>query len=504
MCFQATLKKLSPFSSYAKKVESATATLSLPKMTTINPLWDGFAYKPHQEYGVRWMIARENDEIKGGLLCDEMGLGKTIQMLGLIKETGLKKTLLVAPVAVLNQWKDTAIRCQVNVLIPSKTSWKLVSPMFPQKPTLYIIGYEALSAKISSISTCVFDRVVFDEAQRLGVPKIAKKIIEKKYIDKLNYRTAAQVNAHCKWFLTATPVVNSEDDVRSLFALMEHKLVNKPIHELMSVFGLARSMEQLRSVLPDAPAKPIIKQHKLDFESKKEEDFYIGIQSNVERQLAYKENALEVLRLILLLRQLSIHPQVYIAARKNLHKNQIDIKNWTEASTKFIKTKQLIESESHEHHKWIVFCHFHEEMNLLKEYLRESDKIRYIETYSGSLNHMEKEETLIKVREPFKDGEAKADVLLIQLKAGGVGLNLQEFDRIIFNSPWWTQAAIDQGVGRAVRIGQKNQVIVHKLMLKQEDTGNVRNIDLWMKMKAVVKERLNAMVLGYADSNLSV
>jgi len=69
-------------------------------------------------------------------------------------------------------------------------------------------------------------------------------------------------------------------------------------------------------------------------------------------------------------------------------------------------------------------------------------------------------------------------VLLIQLKAGGVGLNLQEFDRIIFNSPWWTQAAIDQGVGRAVRIGQKNQVIVHKLMLKQEESGTVRNIDI--------------------------
>ena len=142
-------------------------------------------------------------------------------------------------------------------------------------------------------------------------------------------------------------------------------------------------------------------------------------------------------------------------------------------------------------------------MTLLQNYLKTSDRIRYIETYSGSLNHNEKEETLIKVREPFQDGEPKADVLLIQLKAGGVGLNLQEFDRIIFNSPWWTQAAIDQGVGRAVRIGQKNQVVVHKLMLKQEDAGSVRNIDVWMRNIAKTKEMLNRMVLEYADTNLS-
>lgn len=468
---------------------------------TLNPLWDGFAYKPHQEYGVRWMLERERSDLKGGLLCDEMGLGKTIQMLGLIKESGVKKTLLVLPLAVLNQWKDTAIRCRINVLVMIKTTWKLVSNMFPGMPCIYLIGYESLASKISSVEPVQFDRVVFDEAQRLGVNKIAKKIIANKPIDKLNFKTASRIQADSKWFLTATPVVNSEDDVRSLFALLNPKLVNLQLHDLMSEFALARTMEQLRSSIPDAPNKPIIKQHRLEFDSKKEEEFYISIQSNVEKQLAYKENALEVLRLILLLRQLSIHPQVYISARKNMHK--IKLTDWNEASTKFIKTKELIEAESHENHKWIVFCHFHEEMKLLKEYLSTSDKIRYIETYSGSLNSSEKEEALIKVREPF-DGEKKADVLLIQLKAGGVGLNLQEFDRIIFNSPWWTQAAIDQGIGRAVRIGQKNQVVVHKLMLKQEESSTVRNIDIWMRSKAAVKERLNAMALGYANTNLSI
>lgn len=470
---------------------------------SLTPLWAGFGYKPHQEYGVRWMLERETGDMKGGLLCDEMGLGKTIQMLGLIKESGIKKTLLVLPVAVMNQWKDTAIRCRINVLAMEKTSWKLVSSPFPMMPCIYIIGYEALAKKIASISPIHFDRVVFDEAQRLGVQHIAKVIAsEKPLIKKVNYRVASQVVADSKWFLTATPIVNSEDDVRSLFALLNPKLVALPINQLMSEFALARTMEQLRSVIPDAPKMPITITHKLGFESEKEEDFYISIQNNVEKQLTFKDNALMVLRLIMILRQVSIHPQVYLNARKKKFNNEITFSEWEEPSTKFIKIKELIESESHEQHKWIIFCNFNDEMILLEKYLSGSDKIRHIETYSGSLDSSEKEAALVKVRVPFAEGEKKADVLLIQLKAGGVGLNLQEFDRIIFNSPWWTQAAIDQGVGRAVRIGQKNQVVVHKLLLKQEESATIRNIDIWMKNKASLKEKLNATVLGCADTKL--
>jgi SNF2 family DNA or RNA helicase len=159
--------------------------------------------------------------------------------------------------------------------------------------------------------------------------------------------------------------------------------------------------------------------------------------------------------------------------------------------------KELMETESKEEHKWIVFCHFHEEMVLLKAYLETCTFIRQIETYSGSMNASQKEAALKKVHEPFAGGKT-CDVLLVQLKAGGVGLNLQIFDRIIFNSPWWTQAAIDQGIGRAVRIGQQKQVVVHNLVLKQEEVNNVRNIDSWMKKIADKKDITNKTILDFA------
>jgi len=40
-------------------------------------------------------------------------------------------------------------------------------------------------------------------------------------------------------------------------------------------------------------------------------------------------------------------------------------------------------------------------------------------------------------------------------------------------SPWWTAALMDQAVGRAVRIGQKDIVEVTLLVLKEEDSMNI-------------------------------
>ena len=78
-------------------------------------------------------------------------------------------------------------------------------------------------------------------------------------------------------------------------------------------------------------------------------------------------------------------------------------------------------------------------------------------------------------------------------------MNLQEFDRIIFSGPWWTKAMMNQAIGRAVRIGQKNQVVVHHLLLKEDKT---MNIDKIICDKAESKGRLNELVLMAANRKI--
>jgi SNF2 family DNA or RNA helicase len=40
-------------------------------------------------------------------------------------------------------------------------------------------------------------------------------------------------------------------------------------------------------------------------------------------------------------------------------------------------------------------------------------------------------------------------------------------------SPWWTAALMDQAIGRAVRIGQKEIVEVTHFVLNEEETMNI-------------------------------
>jgi len=98
-------------------------------------------------------------------------------------------------------------------------------------------------------------------------------------------------------------------------------------------------------------------------------------------------------------------------------------------------------------------------------------------------------------------GEAKQDVFLIQLQAGGTGLNLQNYNRIIFISPWWTSALLEQARGRAVRIGQKDVVKIYWLKLIAEEDRV--SIDDLMMSKATEKKKLAETFLNWSYNRIT-
>ena len=57
-------------------------------------------------------------------------------------------------------------------------------------------------------------------------------------------------------------------------------------------------------------------------------------------------------------------------------------------------------------------------------------------------------------------------LLLLSLKAGGVGLNLTAADTVIHLDPWWNPAVEQQATDRAHRIGQDQPVFVYKLVVE--------------------------------------
>jgi len=432
--------------------------------------------------------------IHGGFQCDDMGLGKTIQITSAIINNVKAATLLVAPLAMIDTWSSVLQRagCAVyEVAVKGEEPWRLVNNLdqpYPRRftkvrPAVYITNYEKLYNRMSLFNRA-WDRVVLDEAHKIrngdgDVACYARKLV-----------------APIRWAVTGTPLVNSLKDVVSLLAFLGvpySKLWRwEPRYlQILPEIVIHRSLDSLRAVIKEAPPVPEINEVIMPFTTEEEEEFYHGVQGATEILMAkYSTEALssvEAFKLLLRLRQISVHPQVYINAKRRENSGYAR-KDWTHSSTKIEKIKEIISQDTEGVHKYIVFCQFNDEMSIIRQNLLDADLVKdeNILLYNGSMNQKERTDILKRSKET-----TERTVMLLQLQAGGVGLNLQEYDRIIFVSPWWTSALMDQAVARAVRMGQKEVVRVYHLRLAAESkAGTAINIDELINAKAAEKRKM--------------
>jgi len=470
----------------------------------VKPLWNRFTYFPHQITGIDWMLEKErigtevslrNKEgttcVKGGFQCDDMGLGKTIQMTAVMVNHVVKKTLLIAPLAMIDTWSAICKRSGMAVYEVDKKkkgTWTLQNRKSPipmrlmkHRPTIYISNYEKLYTTTSLFRES-WDRVVLDEAHKI---RNANSIIA--YF-------ARKVKAPLRWVITGTPLVNSLKDVVSLLAFLSVPTSamfswEKRYTTILPQILIHRSLDSLRTDIQGAPPVPEIHHRMLPFTTTAEEEFYHGVQcTSTSAALKYgadRINASNPLLLLLRLRQISVHPQVYINSKRREYPHY-PRPDWVGPSTKLEAVKSILTSETDQLHKYIIFCQFNDEMKLIHEYLLQEKLVKdeNILMYNGQMNQEERRVVL-----ETSKATQETTVLLIQLQAGGVGLNLQEYDRVLFISPWWTSAMMDQAVARAVRMGQTKVVKVYHLHLQAEQENTI-NIDEVVNTKAEEKRKM--------------
>jgi len=465
---------------------------------SLKPLWANFTYFPHQLDGIQWMLDKEINgtlvptkdgssevRIHGGFQCDDMGLGKTIQIASVIVNNPCRRTLLLAPLAMIDTWSQVLRRAGCIVYEVQKNDWEFMNEVdepipryfIRHRPAIYITNYEKLTHK-KSLFQREWDRVVLDEAHKIrnGDGFIAKE--------------ARKIVAPLRWVVTGTPLVNSLKDVVSLLAFLgvpHSKLWRwEPRYiRLLPNIVIHRSLNSLRNVIKGAPPIPEVHELELPFTTEAEEEFYFGVQGETEKYSLEGLSSVEAFVLLLRLRQISVHPQVYINAKRRKSQSY-KRDDWVQPSTKLEKIGEIIENDNGRLHKYIIFCQFNDEMVLIRDYLLSKELIadENILMYNGSLTQMQRTAILARSKET-----TEKTVMLLQLQAGGVGLNLQEYDRVIFVSPWWTSALMDQAVARAVRMGQTEVVKVYHLRLKAEKDECVA-IDRLVNAKAEEKRKM--------------
>ena len=67
-------------------------------------------------------------------------------------------------------------------------------------------------------------------------------------------------------------------------------------------------------------------------------------------------------------------------------------------------------------------------------------------------------------------------VLLCQIEAGGVGLNIQAASVVILTEPQWKPTTEEQAIARSHRLGQVRPVEVHRLLAEDSVDEHMRSV----------------------------
>jgi len=163
-----------------------------------------------------------------------------------------------------------------------------------------------------------------------------------------------------------------------------------------------------------------------------------------------KERSSLILYMLTSLKQICDHPRVFDKESPAV----------SELSGKAKLLLALLEEILANREKTLVFSQYVETLECLERIIRKELGEAAL-VYHGGLGQKTRNETINR----FQNDPA-ARILLVSLKAGGLGLNLTAASRVIHYDLWYNPATENQATDRAFRIGQKRNVFVHRFITK--------------------------------------
>ncbi|EFO28799.1 helicase superfamily protein II [Roseibium sp. TrichSKD4] len=426
--------------------------------------------RPYQRDGVQWLNLLSGLGL-GACLADDMGLGKTIQVLALLlsqrQRDGQKlqaPSLLVAPASLLANWiaeiERFAPSLKARILHPSAMKTKEIqqfSSEDAQRLDLVITSYGTL-LRAPTLSDIDWRLVILDEAQAIKNPK-AKQT-----------RAVKTLKTQGRIALTGTPVENSLGDLWSIFDFINPGLLGSakqfskvtahlaergensygPLRELVRPYILRR-MKTDKSIIADLPDKPEVKAH--CHLSRRQAALYAQTVDDLAKKLEHLDGIQRrglVLATLMRLKQICNHPSQWL-----------DDDDWNEAdSGKLARLREISEVVASRQEKMLVFTQFQEVIEPLRTFLGSVFGKDGLVLHGGTAVAKRK-----KLVSAFQEDET-IPFFILSLKAGGSGLTLTAASHVVHFDRWWNPAVENQATDRAYRIGQKKNVLVHKLLCR--------------------------------------
>jgi SNF2 family DNA or RNA helicase len=423
--------------------------------------------RPYQQRGFFWLAFMAQTGM-GVCLADDMGLGKTVQTLAFLQhqwENGERKpALLVCPTSLLENWRREACQFTPMLRVGIHHGQKRASSLGEfflryEEHSLVITSYAVLARDADIIRQINWSAVILDEAQNIKNP------------DTQQARTARSIPTAFRIALTGTPVENTVADLWSIMEFLNpgylgtrkefEKQFLLPLQEEQGKEAMERLKRLTRpfllrrlktdpDVCPDLPAK--LESKVFCTLTQEQATLYATVLRGEWHAVANSnggQRSISILRLIGHLKQVCNHPVHYLKDRSEL----------PERSGKLERLTEILEQVRTAGKAALVFTQYQEMGDLLRQHLSTVFGESEVLFLHGGISVEDRK----KMTDCFqtKDGPP---IFIRSLKAGGTGETLTRATHVIHFDRWWNPAVENQATDRAHRIGQREEVHVHKLI----------------------------------------
>ncbi|HAR63762.1 MAG TPA: hypothetical protein DF296_04715 [Candidatus Margulisbacteria bacterium] len=403
--------------------------------------------RDYQQFGLNWLNFLHSAGM-GGVLADDMGLGKTVQTIAFadqLKASG--PCLVIGPTNVMYNWVKEIQKFAPHMNVIAYTGQDRFKHLEVLQETDFIISsFGVIKNDIDWFRSISFKAIFIDEAQYIKNPatQISKAV--------------KSLNSTFKLAMTGTPIENHLQDLWNLFDFVMPDYLGTMRQFELALGGGSRDIlktkirpfvlrREKKEVLLSLPEKteiimkcPMTEAQKCLYETVLKAG-RAGIKNSTG-----KNERLNILTTLLKLRQVCIHP----ALLQELRGQDIP-------SSKFELAQEKISELLEEGHKIVLFTQFTNMLDIIEAWAKETGIDLY--RIDGSVSGKKRMDII----DSFQNS-AGSGLFIISLKAGGVGINLTAADYVIHLDPWWNPAIESQATDRVHRMGQKNKVIVYKLI----------------------------------------
>lgn len=421
-------------SSYYALLESIVGT-KLDKQKTTGGLSDNFissieryplnlklmksTLRSYQLFGTKYILHQRNT-----LLGDEMGLGKTIQSIAAMSElklVGKKHFFVVCPASVLINWsREVEYHSELKAVRIYGKDRDTELREWLKHGGVAISTYETIS-RINIPSTHRIDMLVVDEAHYVKNPDAirSQSVIELSMLSSV------------KLFMTGTPIENNIDEMCNLVKCLQPN-VAREIQSMRHISNAPQFRQKIAPVYLRRVRDDVLTELP-DLQEKEEWSVFTPHEIEVYKRSVMSGNFMSM-------RQLSWNT------------------NSITDSSKAKRLLEICEEAEINNRKIIVFSYFRDVIHKVNSMLHG----KTMEPITGSVSSHRRQEIIDEfTRAP------SGTVLICQVTAGGIGLNIQSASVVVFCEPQIKPSIENQAISRVYRMGQTRSVTVHRLLMEE-------------------------------------